>query len=70
MKIGEYEMRNKAYWKQKDLQDMIKRAEKIISDPNHTPERRKELLEDYRIFITQKYLELSNWTERASKVPM
>jgi len=70
MKIGEYEMRNKAYWKQKDLQDMIKRAEKIISDPNHTPERRKELLEDYRIFITQHHLELSNWAERASKVPM
>jgi len=70
MKIGEYEMRNKAYWKQKTLQDIIKRAEKIISDPNHTPERRRELLEEFRIFAAQKNLELQNWAEQASQAPM
>ena len=42
IKIGDYEMGNKAYWTQKELTDIMKRAEKVMSDPNLTEEKRQD----------------------------
>ena len=65
IKIGDYEMQNKAYWTQKELADIIKRAEKVMSDPNLTEEKRQELYDEYNKFATQKYLEIMEWSEKA-----
>ena len=65
IKIGDYEMQNKAYWTQKELADIMKRAKKVMSDPNLTEEKRQELYDEYNKFATQKYLEIMEWAEKA-----
>tara|TARA_R110002012_G_scaffold114135_4_gene260711 strand:+ start:2904 stop:11036 length:8133 start_codon:yes stop_codon:yes gene_type:complete len=65
IKIGDYEMGNKAYWTEKELTDIMKRAEKVMSDPNLTEEKRQELYDEYNKFATQKYLEIMEWSEKA-----
>ena len=58
-------MVKKAYWTQKELTDIMKRAEKVMSDPNLTEEKRQELYDEYNKFATQKYLEIMEWSEKA-----
>ena len=65
IKIGPYEMQTKAYWTERKLTDIIKRAEKVMSDPNLTEEKRQKLYDEYNRFATQKYLEIMEWAEKA-----
>lgn len=70
IKIGPYEMQNKYYWKQREIDDIISRAYKVLQDPNLSPAKRQDLYEEYRLLVSQKYLELQKWSEMASKVPL
>ena len=65
IKIGDYEMQNKAYWTQIKLTNIMKRAMKVMSDPNLTEEKRQELYDEYNKFATQTYLEIMEWSEKA-----
>ena len=65
IKVGPYEMQTKAYWTERELTDIIKRAEKVMSDPNLTEEKRQKLYDEYNRFATQKYLEIMEWAEKA-----
>ena len=70
IKIGPYEMQNKYYWKQREIDDIISRAYKVLQDPNLSPAKRQDLYDEYRLLASQKYLELQKWSEAASKVPL
>jgi colicin import membrane protein len=69
MKIGPYEMQNRVYWKQKEIDDIIKRGWKLLQDPNLSDQDRVDMYEEYRILLQDKYLELEEWMKIASKVP-
>jgi hypothetical protein len=69
MKIGPYEMQNRVYWKEKEIDDIIKRGWKLLQDPNLSDQDRVDMYEEYRILLQDKYLELEEWMKIASKVP-
>ena len=69
MKIGPYEMQNRVYWKEKEIDDIIKRGWKLLQDPNLSDQDRVDMYDEYRILLQDKYLELEEWMKIASKVP-